>query len=78
MSLTYIDDDDLQILDVDAPTIACIEFQCGCEAIVFLRDERKILIPDLTPEEWLDLTESDDAGTIVRELIRSHRGRFVR
>ena len=76
MSLTYIDDD-LQILDVDAPTIACIEFQCGCEAIVFLRDERKILIPDLTPEEWLDLTESD-AGTIVRELIRSHRGRFVR
>lgn len=77
MSLTYIDDD-LQILDVDAPTIACIEFQCGCEAIVFLRDERKILIPDLTPEEWLDLTESDDAGTIVRELIRSHRGRFVR
>lgn len=46
MSLTYIDDD-LQILDVDDPTIACIEFQCGCEAIVFLRDERKILIPDL-------------------------------
>lgn len=77
MSLTYIDDD-LQILDVDDPTIACIEFQCGCEAIVFLRDERKILITDLTPEEWLDLTESDDAGTIVRELIRSHRGRFVR
>ena len=77
MSLTYIDDD-LQILDVDDPTIACIEFQCGCEAIVFLRDERKILIPDLTPEEWLDLTESDDAGTIVSELIRSHRGRFVR
>lgn len=77
MSLTYIDDD-LQILDVDDPTIACIEFQCGCEAIVFLRDERKILIPDLTPEEWLDLTESDDAGTIVRELIPSHRGRFVR
>lgn len=77
MSLTYIDDD-LQILDVDDPTIACIEFQFGCEAIVFLRDERKILIPDLTPEEWLDLTESDDAGTIVRELIRSHRGRFVR
>ena len=77
MSLTYIDDD-LQILDVDDPTIACIEFQCGCEAIVFLRDERKILIPDLTPEECLDLTESDDAGTIVRELIRSHRGRFVR
>ena len=77
MSLTYIDDD-LQILDVDDPTIACIEFQCGCEAIVFLRVERKILIPDLTPEEWLDLTESDDAGTIVRELIRSHRGRFVR
>ena len=45
-------DPNLEITEADDPIFGDIEYQYQSEIIAFLRDGRKILIPDVDPETW--------------------------
>lgn len=71
-------DPNLEITEADDPIFGDIEYQYQSEIIAFLRDGRKILIPDVDPETWRKLVQSADFNDELRELIKSRQSRFVR
>lgn len=71
-------DFDLEIIEADDPVYGDIEYQCQREIIAFLRDGRKVLIPDVEPETWRKLVRSANFNEDLRELIKSRASRLVR
>jgi hypothetical protein len=60
------------IIHIDEQEFAEVEYQGGNELVVFLVNQRKIILYDISEEEYLHLYKHPSALTI-RKLMSSHR-----
>jgi hypothetical protein len=65
------------IAHIDSPVFAEAEFQIGNELLVFCSDGRKVLVFDVSEQEFLNL-QRNPSDESVRRILQTHRWKYVR
>jgi len=66
----------LESVDIESSIFVCAEYQFEIEVILFLRDGRKILVCDVSREDWEELVRNPDHDSVVA-LIKAHYSEYT-